>query len=308
VAHRVHGGGGAAVTLRCEQEGRVLTVFAEDPPHTYMTDRMQAEFVRLVAAVEADDSVGAVVVTGGVPGRYITHYDIGDLAASAATSPRMPPPVATALARGTAFLTRVGAGGLLAKGPLAGLQRLTAFQQALVGILRSPATWMAAVDGPCGGGGLEMSVFFDLRYASRAARFQLPEFGIGLTTTFGGTRLAQLIGPARATEMLLEVRAFDVDEAAASGLVDHVVDGDVLAAAQARAERYARRPRAVVAAQKALLNRPDEAAAALVRETAAQLVGLPDAAPLLRRWLRRQDPSGESAFLTDPDPWVLGTA
>jgi enoyl-CoA hydratase len=290
-------------TLRTEQLGRVLTVFAEDPPHTYMTHRMQADVVRLVAAVEADESVGAVVLTGGVPGRYITHFDIGELLASAEASPRLSSGAATALARGTALLTRLGAGGLLRRGPLAGLQRLTAFQQALVGILRSPATWIAAVDGPCGGGGLEMSVFLDLRCTSRNGVFQLPEFAIGLTTTFGGTRLAQLVGPARATEMLLEVRAYDAAEALARGIVDEVVDGDVLEHAHRRAERYARRPRAVVAAQKALVNRPDEAAAGLVRETAAQLVGLPAAAPALRDWLRSQEPSGESAFLTDPARW-----
>ncbi|OLL76841.1 Enoyl-CoA hydratase [Pseudonocardia sp. Ae168_Ps1] len=300
-------------TLRTEQDGRVLTVLATDPPYTYMTAAMQADVVRLVDAVADDDSVGVVVVTGGVPGRYITHFDIGDLLHTAEHTPRLPPAAAWGLARGTALLARAHGPvrHLLRSTPLAGLQALADFQRAAEGILRSPAVWIAAVDGPCGGGGLELSVFFDLRFASPGARFLLPELALGLSTTFGGQRLARLVGPSRALEIMLEARAYTAEEAARFGLVDDVVPAaDLLPHTRSRAARFARRPRAVVAAQKRILHDPDRdtATTSLVRETAAQVRGFPAATVALRRWLERQDPSGESTFLTDPGPWQEGTA
>ncbi len=309
--HRAVGPGYA--TLRTEQDGRVLTVLAGDPPYTYMTTAMQSDIVRLVDAVAVDDSVGAVVVTGGVPGRYITHFDIGDLLHTAEHTPRLPPAVTSGLARGTAWLARARCPvrHLLRRTPLAGLQALADFQWAAEGILRSPAVWIAAVDGPCGGGGLELSVFFDLRFASPGARFLLPELALGLSTTFGGQRLARLVGPSRALEIMLEARAYTADEAARFGLVDDVVAGpDLLQYARRRAARFARRPRTVVAAQKRVLHDPDRDAttASLAREAAAQVRGLPAATVALRRWRELQDSSGESTFLTDPGPWEDGTA
>ncbi|MFR9727713.1 enoyl-CoA hydratase/isomerase family protein [Saccharopolyspora sp. MS10] len=302
-------------TLRVEQDGRVLTAFVAAPPHNYMTAAMQRDFVELVDAVERDRGVGAVVVTGGVPGRYITHYDIGHLLTAAEGSPPLSPRATAAVVRSVALLHRRGgavARRLLRRGPLAGVHRLVEFNLALERILRSPAVWIAAVDGPCGGGGLEMSVFFDLRFGSEEARFVLPELSIGLSTTFGGRRLAQLVGPSRALELMLEARPLDAGEARSWGLVDEVVPGDVVAHAQRRAVRFARRPREVVAAQKGLFHDPDRTTAAesLLRELIAQGVGVPTerVRSALRRWLELQGPDGDSTFLTDPRPWEEGTA
>ncbi|MEU6131208.1 enoyl-CoA hydratase/isomerase family protein [Saccharopolyspora sp. NPDC047091] len=213
-------------TLRVVQDGRVLTAFVEAPPHNYMTAAMQRDFIALVDAVEHDRSIGAVVVTGGVPGRYITHYDIGDLLAASEGSRTRSRRATAAVVRSVALLHRRGgatARRLLRRGPLAEVHRLVAFNLALERVLRSPAVWIAAVDGPCGGGGLEMSVFFDLRFCSESARFVLPELSIGLSTTFGGRRLAQLVGPSRALELMLSARPLDAAEAQRWGLVDEVV-------------------------------------------------------------------------------------
>ncbi|MDT5325959.1 MAG: hypothetical protein QOF25_3111, partial [Mycobacterium sp.] len=70
-------------TLTVEQEDRVLTVRFCDPPHNFMTARMQKDLDTLTAAVDDDASVGAVVLTGGVPKRYITHFDIAEILAAA---------------------------------------------------------------------------------------------------------------------------------------------------------------------------------------------------------------------------------
>lgn len=300
--------------MRCEQDGRVLTVRVVAPPYNYMTAAMQDDLVRLVASVDADDGVGAVVLTGGVSGRYITHFDIADLSHSAETlPPALPRPPVSMAVRAIKKVSAVGgepARRLLDRTPLASLGLLARFHAACEAILRSPAVWIAAVDGPCGGGGLEVSTFFDVRLASRTSHFMLPELTIGLTTTFGGQQLAKVIGPVRALELMLDARAVSADEAAAMGLVNRVVDGDVLEDAQQLAARYARRPRAVVAAQKAVFHDDTSLTESLTREAVDQLVGLSSRVTraALSRWLTRQDPSGDSTFLTDPAPWRDGTA
>ena len=211
--------------------------------------------------------------------------------------------------------TILAAGGeparrLLERTPVSSLALLARFQTACVAILRSPAVWIAAVDGPCGGGGLELSTFFDMRLATPDARFMLPELSIGLTTTFGGQRLATLVGPSRALELMLEASAITAADAEAVGLVNRVVDGDILEHAHGLAARYARRPRAVVAAQKAVVNDGVALSESLTREAVLQLVGLssPTTRATLRCWLQGQDPSGDSTFLTDPEPFRNGTA
>ena len=234
-------------TLRCEQDGRVLTVRVVAPPFNYMTATMQSDIVRLVDAVGKDASVGAVVLTGGVPGRFITHYSIADILDAADSAPSLPRPLASVLVRAVKTISDVGgepARLILKQTPASSLLLLIRFQDALAAISRSPAVWIAAIDGPCGGGAVEVSSFFDLRVASPSAQFDLPELSIGLTTTYGGQRLASLIGSSRALEFMLEARAITAAEAESIGLVNHVLEGDLVGQAQAMAARYARSPRA----------------------------------------------------------------
>lgn len=300
-------------TLRCEQDGRVLTVRVVAPPYNYMTATMQSDFVRLVDAVGKDASVGAVVLTGGVPGRFITHYSIADILDVAEAAPALPRPLASLLVRTVKTISDVGgepARLVLKQTPVSSLLLLLQFQEALAAISRSPAVWIAAIDGPCGGGAVEVSSFFDLRVASPTAHFDLPELSIGLTTTYGGQRLASLIGSSRALEFMLEARAITAAEAESIGLVNHVLEGDLVGQAQAMAARYALRPRAVVGAQKPIFNDPVSLSDSLSREAIEQAVGLGTRSTraALKRWIQLQDSSGDSTFLTDPQPFYDGTA
>jgi enoyl-CoA hydratase/carnithine racemase len=84
-----------------------------------------------------------------------------------------------------------------------------------------------AAQGPCLGAGLEMACSCDFRFASRAARFQLPEVGLGTIPGSGGTsRLTRLIGPHWAKWMIMAGRSVDADQALAIGLVHEVFEAD----------------------------------------------------------------------------------
>jgi enoyl-CoA hydratase/carnithine racemase len=301
-------------TLTVEQEDRVLTVRFCDPPHNYMTARMQKDLDTLTAAVDADVSVGAVVLTGGVPKRYITHFDIAEILAAAQRVGRpLSDQALLNLLRGVDVVGVVPGGDpVLERSPVSQFLSVTRFNEVVLRVMRSPAVYIAAIGGPCGGGGLEMSVCFDVRLAADddAVGFILPELLIGLTTTVGGQRLAQLIGPARALEMMLEGRMYSPQEAHQMGLVNRLVPpDDLIDEAQDLGARYARRNRDTIAAQKKVFNEnlvlnPAES---LRRESAANVAAiLSGPAPqALQRWLDMQR-NGESVFLTDLQPWAQG--
>jgi enoyl-CoA hydratase len=301
-------------TLKVEQEDRVLTVRFCDPPYNYMTARMQKDLDALTAAVDADVSVGAVVLTGGVPNRYITHFDIAEILAAAQRVGRpLSDQALLNLMRGVNIVGAVAGGEqALERTPLSQFLSVPRFNQVVLRIMRSPAVYIAAIGGPCGGGGLEMSVCFDVRLAADAESvgFILPELLIGLTTTVGGQRLAQLIGPARALEMMLEGRMYSPQEAMQMGLVNRLVPpDDLIDEAQELGARYARRNRDTIAAQKKVFNEnlvlsPAES---LQRESAANVSTiLSGPAPrALQMWLDMQR-NGESVFLTDLAPWIQG--
>ena len=82
---------------------------------------------------------------------------------------------------------------------------------------------IAAVNGFCLGGGLEMALSCDFIYASDRAKLGLPEVNLGLFPGFGGTqRLTQLIGPGRAKELIYSARVLSASEALACGIVNRV--------------------------------------------------------------------------------------
>jgi enoyl-CoA hydratase len=94
-----------------------------------------------------------------------------------------------------------------------------------------PMPSIALINGYAFGGGLELALACTFRLAVRTARLGLPEIKLGLIPGYGGTqRLPRLIGEARALEMILTGRAVEADEAQCIGLVNRIVDGDLLEA------------------------------------------------------------------------------
>ena len=101
------------------------------------------------------------------------------------------------------------------------------FVAALNAVAAIPRMVIAAVSGPALGGGCELALACDLRLAADGARFGQPEILLGIIPGGGGTqRLARLVGPARAKDMILTGRQVVADEALRIGLVDEIVASD----------------------------------------------------------------------------------
>jgi len=88
---------------------------------------------------------------------------------------------------------------------------------------------IAAINGFCLGGGLELALACDIRIASEEARIGSPEVGVGLIPAWGGcVRLAKAIGKGKAMELILTGGQIDAKEAERIGLVNKVVPADEL--------------------------------------------------------------------------------
>ena len=95
-----------------------------------------------------------------------------------------------------------------------------------------PIPVIAAVNGFALGGGCEISMSCDIIICSDNAVFGQPEVGLGITPGFGGTqRLARLVGPGMAKQMIYTARNIKADEALRIGLVNAVYTQDELMAA-----------------------------------------------------------------------------
>ena len=131
-------------------------------------------------------------------------------------------------------------------------------QSAFSAVARIPKPTVAAITGYALGGGCELTLTCDFRVAARNAKLGQPEVLLGVIPGAGGTqRLARLIGPAKAKDLVYSGRFVSADEALAMGLVDEVVEEaeDVYAAARARVERYVGGPAFALRAAKEAIDR-----------------------------------------------------
>jgi len=103
-------------------------------------------------------------------------------------------------------------------------QYLTWVEGAMSAVETVPKPVIALVHGAAMGGGCELAVACDLRYASEDARFGIPAARLGIVITPMDTqRLARLVGPALAREILMAARILDAQEALQAGLVNRVL-------------------------------------------------------------------------------------
>ena len=195
------------------------------PPRNLMSIAAMTELEAVVAEVAADADIRVLVLTGGVPGYFVAHADVDDLAA---------------LGRGEPVEGDPGS-----------------WSRTLKAIEAMPQPVVAAIDGQAWGGGNELALACTVRVASDRAHFGQPEVAVAIIPGAGGTqRLPRLIGPGRAAELVLSGRIIDADEALRIGLVEAVLPHDrfVERVLEWVAPMARHDPKAVQAAKRALID------------------------------------------------------
>lgn len=198
-----------------EQTGGTAVVAYANAPWGTMTAQGSAEMVQVLRSLVDDDSVRAIIITGGLPGIFVRHYDVGELSVlSEALAPDAAPAEAPAGPRAPGFADMIDL------------------------IAAAPKPVIAAINGLCMGGGFELALACDLRIAGQDVEaIGLPETRIGIFPGGGGTqRLPRLIGEARALEFILRGRTVGGVEAGEMGLVHEVVADPVARALEIAAE------------------------------------------------------------------------
>jgi enoyl-CoA hydratase/carnithine racemase len=137
------------------------------------------------------------------------------------------------------------------------VDRSGALQSAFTAIAQIPKPVVAAVNGYALGGGCELALTADYRIAADDARFGQPEILLGIIPGAGGTqRLARLVGPSKAKDLIFTGRFVPAAEALAIGLVDEVVPAaDVYATAVAWAGKFTNGPAYAYRAAKTAVDR-----------------------------------------------------
>ena len=175
-----------------------------------------------------------------------------------------------------------------------------AFLTTLRRLLRMPeasdCVFIAAINGLALGGGAEIALCCDLRVASSTAELGLPEVKLGIIPGGGGTqRLARLIGPARAKDLILTGRRVGAAEALNLGLVNRVVPPATLvdAAVELASQITVNAPLAVAAAKHAVdlgLDLTLDAGLALEHQQYEKVLKSEDRLEGLRAFLEKRAP------------------
>jgi enoyl-CoA hydratase len=186
-----------------------LTLNNPDERNT-LTAPMVAEIIATMDTIEADDTVGAIVVTGTAPA-FCAGANLGNLAESTEES-------------------------------------LGSIYEGFLRIARSPLPTIAAVNGAAVGAGMNLALGCDLRLAARRAKFDTRFLQIGIHPGGGHTwMLRRIVGPQATFAAVVFGEVMDGAEAERVGLVHRCVDDDqLLVAAHQMAARAATAPRALL--------------------------------------------------------------
>jgi cyclohexa-1,5-dienecarbonyl-CoA hydratase len=206
--------------VRLEVEDGVGTIRLDRPPMNAINEDLTRDLLDSAREATRRDDVGAVVLYGG---------------------------------------ERVFAAGADVKmmadmGPAEVRPMIMSLQETFNAVEDIPKVTIAAVTGFALGGGCELAMCADLRFASPKAKLGQPEILLGIIPGSGGTqRLPRLVGPARAKDLIFSGRHVEADEAHRIGLVDRVADDPYREAVEA-ARGYANGPRAALRAAKVAIN------------------------------------------------------
>jgi 2-(1,2-epoxy-1,2-dihydrophenyl)acetyl-CoA isomerase len=237
-----------------EKTNGVVTITLNRPERmNAFTPVMIQEWARALEDARLDGDVRAVIVTGGGRG-FCAGADL----------------------RGDSVLGDAGRGG----GPRSAadlrnwLRDSVHYVPRQVALLDKP--YIAAVNGPAVGAGMDMVSMTDIRIASDAARFAMSYVKVGLVPGDGGCYyLPRIVGTAKALELIWTGDFFDAQEALRIGYVSKVVPADeLLSTARELAERIARGPAVAVQLAKRLVHRGLNSSVEEALEAASQAMAI----------------------------------
>ena len=302
-----------------QRDGRVLVLRLENAP-THLIDRRLVDALSpVIRRAARDKSVGALVITGASPGRFLTHYAIDEMLAGADAVGLPLPPPAAAVSSGVvgALRTLPPVRRILRRSPLSGVDDLHATSELFRRLELMDKVVIAAINGPALGAACELALACDLRYAADdVPAIGSPELTQGYANGAGGTqRLARALGRARALELVLEAKMPNAAEALALGLVHRVVPAArLLEEAVETAQRLARRsPVSVAAVKHAMVegaSLPLAAGLALERSWFMAATSRPAARRAMRQYLEALERDGRGPWEDDEAfaSWRDGTA
>jgi enoyl-CoA hydratase/carnithine racemase len=260
---------GATLVELSKEDGLAILTLSDPPANTYSYDMMRALDAAVLDA-RMDDSVHVIVLRGAGEKFFCAGANI--------------PMLQTVTPRFKYFFCLHA-------------------NETLMRLEQTPKLVIAALNGHCVGGGLEVALAADLRWARKGAgKVGLPEVNLGVLPGTGGTqRLVRLVGKASAIEMMATGRLFDFDEAREHGLVNEVIPAE---AADVFLEIVKKRARAFVPPERAskavgLIKRAVQSGAevalaeglALERELQQQLFESEDAKEGLTAHVEKRKPS-----------------
>jgi enoyl-CoA hydratase/3-hydroxyacyl-CoA dehydrogenase len=250
-----------------DAEGVAHLVLSREARMNTINDTVLDELEAAIDALEADESVRALLITGQGDRAFSAGADVTSMASSAEP---------------------LEARKLMKRG------------QSVFGKLESARfPVVAGIDGYCLGGGMELATCADLRVASERSEFGQPELNLGLIPGWGGTqRLGHVVGEGRAREIVLTAERYDAETMYDYGFVNEVTPNDELLdrAMELTADLAAGPPIAQEMAKTAMLKGREDTEAGLEIEAqaAGHLVGTEDVM------------EGVTAFVSDRDPEFEG--
>jgi enoyl-CoA hydratase/carnithine racemase len=258
--------------IRVDVAGGVAWATVDFPPMNLWGGELGAELAGLIHTVERDGAVRVLVLASADPDFFIAHGDVEGIL----KIPREPAPPLTQPNVAIALADR---------------------------LRTMPKATIAMVAGTARGGGSELALSCDLRYAGRSARLGQPEVPLGIIPGAGGTqRLSRLVGRARALEIILTGADYTADEAAALGWVNRVLPDDELEPFVRRiARRIAAMPASSIGAAKRAVDAawPDPGPGFATEGTLFHETLLDDEAP--RRMQRFLDLGGQTRTVERED-------
>jgi enoyl-CoA hydratase/carnithine racemase len=203
-------GEGVRTLVRYEAEEGVAVLTLEDPPANTYTYEMMRQLDAAVLLARMDEAVHVIVITGAGEKFFCAGANISML---------------TEMTPTFKYYFCLHANETLSR------------------LEQTPKLVIAAVNGHCVGGGLEVALAADIRVARRGAgKMGLPEVSLGVLPGTGGTqRLARVVGKSRAIELMAEGQLFDFERGLELGLVNQILEADSAASFSQQVTAYARR-------------------------------------------------------------------